>query len=723
MKNEWANGQSSTYGGNMPRLGLRWGLNVAFAGVASLTLVASTVAFLSYAHIGASLAKLEDDSVPQLTNALGVAREAAELSAISARMVAAQSEHQLDAAIITLEPQRAAMQASLRALAATSMDAGASVQLSKGIEDMLGSTHDLADAMRDRLHTRGLSRKLLTEATAAHRSVIIKLAPLLDDAQFDQIMRIDALPNLPNREAVLGAVEALDLGETGRTKILEDLQTEAHKALTVLVEIGITTDKDLLAPLNERFVAARNHIVELGSQLGHGAAFEDLRHAFEKFLRFGNPDDGVLAMRRNELLSLAHSVSLVDVNHQKAEQLAAGVQKTVQLAQATSARAVEASRGSIERSGAILLGLVIFNLLAAVAIAYFFVEKRVVRPLSQLKDVTLAVASGNFDAHVPSLGQGEIGRMAGAIEGLRQNSIRARDFDAERTKRLAADAHRREKIEAYIAAFDTTGRELSKALAAASVEMDTTARAMTGSAQEAGQEVTNVNAAAMQAADCVQHAAAAAEEMSQSIRDIYEKIGLSSTIALRAADEAKRADSTMRGMAQVAARIGEVVDLIRQVANQTNLLALNATIEAVRAGEAGRGFAVVAGEVKELATQTERATQDVAAQVAAIRATAVDAVEAMQTISATIEKMNEIAAAIAVAMAQQSVSTREIARAVQTAADSANQVNQSIRTVDKGVAGAGIAACRVLTAAADVGQRAEALQEEITQFLGQIRAA
>jgi methyl-accepting chemotaxis protein len=550
-----------------------------------------------------------------------------------------------------------------------------------------------------------------------------ELAPMLDDEQFDQMMLLEALPSLASREAILNGLDSLDIGPMGRVKTLVDLRAEAHLIVAIFEEIGITTDIDLLEPLTERFTAASDRIGKLGNQLDHSPASETLRRSLAKLLRFGDADNGVLGARRRELLGLTRSVLLVADNHGKAAHLAAEVQKTVELAQQTSAKAVAASRDSIGRSGSMLLALAVFNLVAAVAIAYFFVEKRIVAPLNQLKDATLAVASGDLEARVPSLGQGEIGRMARAIEVFKQNSILARDFDAERSKRLTTEAQRRVKIESHIAAFDTSGRELSHALASASVEMDTTARAMNASAQEAGEEVANVNAAAGRAAECVERAAAAAEEMSQSIRDIYEKIGLSSTIASRAADEAKRADSTMRGMVRVAARVGEVVGLIRQVANQTNLLALNATIEAVRAGEAGRGFAVVAGEVKELAMQTEKATQDVASQVAAIQATAEDAVNAIQTINVTIEKMNEIAAAVAAAMAQQSVSTREIAHAVQTAADSANQVNQSIVTVDKGVAAAGVASGRVLTAAADLGARAEALQGEISQFLGQIRAA
>jgi methyl-accepting chemotaxis protein len=78
-------------------------------------------------------------------------------------------------------------------------------------------------------------------------------------------------------------------------------------------------------------------------------------------------------------------------------------------------------------------------------------------------------------------------------------------------------------------------------------------------------------------------------------------------------------DAEIAALSQAAQKIGDVVELIRDVAAQTNLLALNATIEAARAGAAGRGFAVVASEVKSLAVQTARATEEISSQIQAVQ--------------------------------------------------------------------------------------------------------
>ena len=131
-------------------------------------------------------------------------------------------------------------------------------------------------------------------------------------------------------------------------------------------------------------------------------------------------------------------------------------------------------------------------------------------------------------------------------------------------------------------------------------------------------------------------------------------------------------------LASAAERIGDVLRLIGAIASQTNLLALNATIEAARAGEAGRGFAVVASEVKGLASQTAKATEEIAGQVAAIQSATGDCVTAIGGISDTIREISGIATTIAAAVEEQDSATREIARSVQQAATGTGEVSLNV---------------------------------------------
>jgi methyl-accepting chemotaxis protein len=179
----------------------------------------------------------------------------------------------------------------------------------------------------------------------------------------------------------------------------------------------------------------------------------------------------------------------------------------------------------------------------------------------------------------------------------------------------------------------------------------------------------------------------------------------------------------MQGLAKSAQKIGDVVNLINEIASQTNLLALNATIEAARAGEAGKGFAVVASEVKSLATQTAKATEEIGAQIADIQSSTTAAVDAIGGISSVIGEINTITTTIASAVEQQGAATQEIARNVQQAAQGTNEVSSNIGGVTEAAASTGAAANQVLSASGELSQQSETLRSKVETFLAGVKAA
>ncbi|MBJ7407745.1 MAG: methyl-accepting chemotaxis protein, partial [Bradyrhizobium sp.] len=221
----------------------------------------------------------------------------------------------------------------------------------------------------------------------------------------------------------------------------------------------------------------------------------------------------------------------------------------------------------------------------------------------------------------------------------------------------------------------------------------------------------------------VQTVAAAAEEMASSVDEIGRQVQDSARIAGEAVQQAVRTNDHVGELARAAGRIGDVVELISQIAGQTNLLALNATIEAARAGEAGRGFAVVASEVKALAEQTAKATGEISQQISGIQAATEDSVGAIKSISDTISRMSEIASAIAAAVEEQGAATREISRNVQQAARGTQQVSASIVDVQRGASQTGSASSNVLASARSLSGESSRLKVEVGKFLNAIRAA
>ncbi len=287
----------------------------------------------------------------------------------------------------------------------------------------------------------------------------------------------------------------------------------------------------------------------------------------------------------------------------------------------------------------------------------------------------------------------------------------------------SAEASKRQSLATLAGAFETSVMGVVDAVAAASTELEASAAGLSRTAGEAASRSDQVAQAAEVSAQNVQTVASASEEMAASASEIASQVAQANDVSRIAEQKARDADHTVRELRTAAQRIGEVVNLITEIASQTNLLALNATIEAARAGDAGRGFAVVAAEVKRLAEQTAKATDEIATQVSGIQNATEGAVNALGAISTTIGEINQISMAISASVEEQTAAIREIGRNTAEVADGTRDVGQSIGYVREGAAETGAAAEQSLGAAKELGVQSNRLREEVRSFIEQIRAA
>ena len=383
--------------------------------------------------------------------------------------------------------------------------------------------------------------------------------------------------------------------------------------------------------------------------------------------------------------------------------------------------AIDTSFWSMVRTASIVIALL---MLLSIAIAWA-ITRSVVKPLAGLKARMASLSSGELDAPVANTDRrDEIGQMARTVGVFRDAMIETNRLREEQVAVESRQAQQRKTDMNRLAnQFESEVGEIITLVSTAANQLEASASTLSKTADTVQKVSHRAAGASSDASASVHSVAAASEELASSVVEISRQVDASARIASEAVDQAQKTDARISQLSQAAARIGDVVDLIKTIAGQTNLLALNATIEAARAGEAGRGFAVVASEVKTLAEQTAKATGEISQQIADIQSATQDSVVAIKEIGATIGRISEISSTIASAVEEQGAATQEISRNVQRAAEGTAQGAADLSDVQRGVSETGAASSQVLSAAQSLSSESNRLKREVGKFMDTVRAA
>lgn len=422
-------------------------------------------------------------------------------------------------------------------------------------------------------------------------------------------------------------------------------------------------------------------------------------------------------------IDFATAVAFAEPFAENYENLAAQFQTLVDNTIQNSEDSAVAGQLAAGQAKLLLLGVALFALLAAGAIAAF-VARATTKSIRDIASATDKLASGELNIDFTQYQRkDELQSIVSSLSTFKDNAVE-RDRLMERDRQAAeAREERSRRIEQLIAVFEKDSLDVLGLVAGASDRLRSTAEHMRGTAGATTSQSENASRSVEHAAQDVRSVASASEELSASIMEIASSVEESVRAINGAAEKADAANQTMGQLAAAAKQINEVVGLINDIAEQTNLLALNATIEAARAGEAGKGFAVVATEVKTLASQTSQATSRVAESVADIQNVSSTVAEAMKSIDESIQMVTEISSRISQSMQQQGGATQEIAQSISRVSDETSNVSQSMNSVRESANDTDHSAGDVLDAAGTLQRQAEQMKDSVSRFLSDIRAA
>lgn len=383
------------------------------------------------------------------------------------------------------------------------------------------------------------------------------------------------------------------------------------------------------------------------------------------------------------------------------------------------ARSNSAETEATVKNMAILLGI---GFLAAMSLAVF-ITRKITEPVKELQNLMSQVEDGNLTITGKASSQDEIGQLTLSfnklIETMHQMTKEIYDTvivlnQSSNSMLMVAEvvASNSEEMSAVINSASESTEEINisvtheanaslelngniHSISVATEEISSTIHSLASASEQASVSLDQVSSLIEKISGGISLVAGSAKDVSSSVSDVViavKEINLSLnevekncqqsiTVAKDAELRAQETTIIIENLSGVSKQIGKVVNLINDIADQTNMLALNAAIEAAGAGDAGRGFAVVANEVKELAKQTSGATDEIRTQIEAMQDKMQEAVQAVSGITQVIDVMNANSNNIAAAVTEQSTVVGDISSAVVVASDKIHLISNEISDI------------------------------------------
>lgn len=740
-------------------LGIQGRLMASFALILVLAGISSVVSWISFGNSRALVADITTDSLPSIIRQMELAMDGVGLAAQAPVLATsrnadelAETEARLDALISDARTRLGEIAVTnpeplMLPVAAADAEADANAGnteipdqnpdqaqeqigeptqtvavdaieiLTAQLDDIVARRNTLHELTMKRLELERQRGDLTLDMVFAYSDLSEFVNPLVEVVDIDVSRGISRIAG-GNSDAAGELEEIIKFSQ-----LISEIRANVNLAFGMLTAAIAVPEGDAMDEVRNQWSWAELRISDALDKLPDNNDGTQIKKLAEALLVYGAGKDSVFDLRETEWDNQYKTEQTLDASLTSAEALSASIEQLVDAKRLEVNNSAANALSQVVRDQQVIALIGIAVLVISLLILIFYVRGNLIKRLLRVIDGMRRVANGDLSTEVRDTGRDEIGRMAEILGQFRETSLAAQraEENVAREREIAETERRRAMLE-LADAFEASVMQVAKDVSREAENIQTTSNQVREQAEMASSNATGVAGASEEISINMASVSDAAQSLSERVRDTGLRAQQSVNAATNAVDAARQTSDTMHELETGAQEIGEILNLIQDIAAQTNLLALNATIEAARAGDAGKGFAVVAQEVKNLANQTGTATDRIAQRITGIQTTTGVAVQAIATIRDSITGIHETVGEMSAAVDEQQEFVAEIASNVEQSATAASEMNETIAQVST-AAGDNLQAVDGLRQATDrLRHQSDDLGKRVRDFLVSIRS-